>query len=838
MKCYKNNYTRHFFLFLILFLFTVIHAQPLNAGTYSVHVSSYKTMNQAEVDLKRLRSLGYTTFINEAMIPGNGKWYRVYAGTYETRKKAAQAADEMLKQHHIDKVFIHFLSKIKTETPVKGRDANIQNLSEKKNNPKQQPKDASMKKEAFKSLLMGDKKMSPSPPRVEYAKTEEEFSKEPDEKDISEPSSMSDLYNRALAQLKEKKYQQALVTFKEFVSREDTSKEWGQRALRHMADCYYWLGKEGNKQNLLIASEFYKNTLENFPDPRKENALTYYRLARTYENLKYYPEAIKQFQNLIVKYPDAPWVPEAYFKIGEIHYKDGKYPQATEALIRYQMKYRGGPNAKKSFYLIAHSFYKEKQSANAEVWFRDARKKWSDFSHLSRDIIFDYGLHKISLRRYEDAIDALSYYINLYPKDEKIIEILSLLARCYRESGQFSSALTVYSRIIDNYPETKEAGESMLAMASMGVENPKVKVFRFLNHIQYYRDPIDTFDTLIMKNAKGDISEEAMLQKATALVKKGQGRRAADIYLEFLRLHPESKKAADAAHGLKTVSDALIEEYYTKKDYLAVAFVYYKSFGAVALQADEYPQVSKIALSLKKLGFMDDYLDILNRYIKIATNEALANKIQLDVAEGLVIQSKFDDAQKILETLSSKPTVKKSPLFTEVRKNMAEIAYLKKQYELAVANYDAVVRSGQEIPDPGRIYSHYARSLREQNENNQSLKNYLTALKYMSEDKGEKINMGILYREIGDLYLQKDNLATGLDMYNRALASATDAELKFWSQFLVGKTYMQMNKDDQAQNMFTQMKTAAGAEGFWTKVADFYVADYKWWNKYGDSVKK
>lgn len=108
----------------------------------------------------------------------------------------------------------------------------------------------------------------------------------------------------------------------------------------------------------------------------------------------------------------------------------------------------------------------------------------------------------------------------------------------------------------------------------------------------------------------------------------------------------------------------------------------------------------------------------------------------------------------------------------------------------------------------------------------------------MKEEKNEKVNTGIAYKEIGDLYLRNDNLAGGLDMYNKALVFATDAELKLWSQYLVGKTYMKMNKDDQAQSTFAQMKAAAGADGFWTKVVDFYVADSKWWNKYGDSVNK
>lgn len=849
----KNNFSKINKLFLLLLLVMIVFwSSPVSARIYSVHVASYKTLNRAEMDLKKLRLQGYEAFVNVADVAGKGQWYRVYAGKYKTRETAAAAASEMKSRQEIDKIFIHHFDETKTQLLAQKKPRTESSppgsLSSKavagdkisKRNPLKdnlEKQKVGKQKETFKSLLMGNEKLMPKPPPInDFDQSAQENFKEPDETGTAEPPSDSAIYNKAIAELKEKKYEQALVTFKEFISRDDTEKEWGQRALRHMADCHYYLGKKGNKQNLLIAAEFYKNTLESFPDQRRENALTYYRLARTYEHLQYYPEAIQQYQNLIVKYPDTLYAPEAYYKIGDIYYQDSKYSQAAESLIRYLMKYRGKVNGKKSFYLIAHSFYKAKQSTNAEIWFRDAREKWPDLSDMPKELVLDYGHHKTSMRRFDEAVEAFSFYVNLYPNDEKIKEVLLLLANAYRESGQFSPALAVYSRMIDKYPDTNEAKTSMLAMASLGVDQPGIKAFRFLKHIEYYKNPMDTYDTLIMKNAQGDVAEEAMLQKAAALVKKGQGRKAADVYLEYLSLHPESKRVAEAARGLKTASAALIDDYFAKKDYLAVAYVYFKSYGAVALQADEYSQVNKIALSLKELGFMDDYLNILNNYLKVAVSESVVNKVSLDIAEGLIIQRKYDQAESNLNALAAKPSIKKSVLLTDIKRNMAEIAYRKQQYDQAVVNYDAVVRSGQEFSDPGRVYVNYARSLEEQKKNDQALQNYLTAVKYLKEEKKEKVTAGVAYKEIGDLYLRNNNLAGGLDMYNKALAASSDAELKSWSQFLVGRTYMKMNKEEQAQNMFAQMKTTAGAEGFWANVVDFYVSDAKWWNKYGDSV--
>lgn len=846
---YEMKWLNKTIVLILLLLLSAAFVQTSGAEVYSVHTASFKTSDQAQKDQNRLRAQGYDAFVVDAQVPGTGKWHRVYVGKFPSRQKALQLAQDMKKKAQIDQVFIHRLAGMKSQIDVaasdvsgqkKTKSSSVQPAVKKEKAPDPvRPKSIDRgKKEAFKELIMGNRKLMPMPPKLDKVDvTHEEVFQEPDERDIHEPVSDSPIYNKALTELKERKYVQALVTFKEFISRKDTSKEWGQRALRHMADCHYWLGRAGSKHDLLVAAEFYKNTLKSFPDPLPENALTYYRLAKTYEHLKYYPEAIQNYKNLIAKYPGAPFVPEAYFKIGEIYYTDGKYNEAAEALIRYQLKYRGKAYAKKSFYLIAHSFYKAKQSANAEIWFRDSRKQWPDLTEMPKELVLDYGMHKISLRRFDEAAAAFSFYVNLYPDDEKNKEVMMRLADAYRQDGQLSPALAVYSRIIDKYSGTKEAGQSMLAMASLGVEHPGLKVFRFMNSMSHYRNPMDTYDALMLENAAGDIPEEAMLQKAAAWVKKGEGRKAADLYLEFLRLYPESKRSADAARGLKTVSAALIEEYFAKKDYLAVAYIYFKSFGTAGVQADEYSQIHKIAVSLKELGLMDDYGILLNRFLKVARNEAEINAASLDIAEGLMIQGKNDEALTMLNALAAKASVRKGPLMAGVQKNLAEIAFRKKQYESAAVHYAAVVRSGQGFSDSGQIYANYARSLVEKKDKDHALQNYLTAVKFFNEHQ-QKMHAGITYNEIGDLYLGGDNPATGLEMYGKALEIATDGELKYWSQFLLGKTYLKLNKEEDAQNKFSQIKTIAGADGFWTRVVDFYAADSKWWDKYGEMVKK
>ncbi len=815
----------YIFIIIVSIFVTVgsIKASEVPA-VYTVHCASYQTAGKANGDVQKLLSLGYPAFYSEVEIKDKGKWYRVYVGKFENKKKATLLAQTLKKNKLAGDYAILNISADHSVSPKQDKNLPSATLKKKKS-PAVITKDAD--KTTKKPVVLIEENNQTKNKKIQTTM-----------KIIDEPNSGYPLYDKALGEMKQKNYAAALAAFKEFIAREDTRNDWGERSLRHMADCHYYLGEKGSKEHLLFAVEFYKNTLQSFPDPKKENAATYYRLARTYDYLKLYPEAIKNFEYLISKYSNSSYALEAVYRIGDMHYKLGKHDKAIEKLIAYLIKNRGGDYAKQASYLIADCYYKTKQSANAEVWFRDAQKKWSDLIDIPKEVVMDFGMHKYSMRRYDEAINIFSFYANMYSQDEKLKEVLMLLANSYKAAGQISAALTILNLIIDKYPESKEANESIMLMASLGLDNPGVKVVSSLKNIHYYKQPIDAFDTILMKSSTGEIAELATLKKADALQKKLHNKKAADVYLEFINMYPSSKMVDEAKTGFKKASAGLIDDYFAKKDYLAVAYIYFKAYKSVPVQPDEYKQLSKIALSLKELGLTEDYLNLLKDYRKVGKDEQILNRVMLDIAEGQMVQAKYDEAQKTLDELISRPSVKNSGLMTAIRKNQAVISYRKGLYDKAIVNYDAVVRSGQNIQDPAQTYWQYASSLNQQKESSLALQNYLIAVKYFNQDKQPDANQGAAYNEIGDLYFKTKNFKNGLEMYNSALSKSNDPELKFWSQFYIGKSYLKMDKNADAEKTFTEIKTQSGPDGFWTKVVDYYVEDQKWWEKYGERLKQ
>jgi len=62
---------------------------------YTVQVSSWPNRNKADDEVKRLSGLGYPAYIQEAVIPGKGRWFRVRVGKYSNLQEAEDMAGKL-----------------------------------------------------------------------------------------------------------------------------------------------------------------------------------------------------------------------------------------------------------------------------------------------------------------------------------------------------------------------------------------------------------------------------------------------------------------------------------------------------------------------------------------------------------------------------------------------------------------------------------------------------------------------------------------------------------------------------------------------------------------------
>jgi len=151
---------------------------------------------------------------------------------------------------------------------------------------------------------------------------------------------------------------------------------------------------------------------------------------------------------------------------------------------------------------------------------------------------------------------------------------------------------------------------------------------------------------------------------------------------------------------LKLVSVALIDAGYGKKDYLAVADIYFEAYRNVPLQEDDYETVHKIAVSLQEIGLIDDSLNLLNDYRNACREEKCRARVTLHIAEVEIARSNYGRAEKIFNELLTQSVVQKSDMIPLIKKKMAEIADRKELSDQAAFGPQAAVPSSQNVhPD-------------------------------------------------------------------------------------------------------------------------------------------
>ena len=65
---------------------------------YSIHVSSHKTKEVAVSEVKKLKKLGFGTYMQTATLKNGQVWYRVKVGDFSTRREAQKVQNKLIRK--------------------------------------------------------------------------------------------------------------------------------------------------------------------------------------------------------------------------------------------------------------------------------------------------------------------------------------------------------------------------------------------------------------------------------------------------------------------------------------------------------------------------------------------------------------------------------------------------------------------------------------------------------------------------------------------------------------------------------------------------------------------
>ena len=591
---------------------------------YSVQIAAYKNLDNANAMIDSLKVQDLELFCKSVNFKKE-KWHCVLAGKYKSKQEALDAGQSLKEKGVIKNFLIR-----KFDPPTIDPENTHVSISKKADS-------------------LNAKKSIP----IEETVSKDRTGPQTVDKKCGEAS----LYDAAMRDFKSGSYEDALSKLEQIIQRKDFKCVKKESILRHIGDSYYFLGtKRDNKKYLLKAIDQYRNLIRDYPNSEKRDALiTLYRLAKSYEYLNLYQEALVEFKYLYSRYPESEYIPEAMFMIGKMCYRMGKFNRAIEKFKEYINRFPDDVHAKDAYFGIGDCYSQIRQFDDADIWYDNALKKWPDLEKISKDNILKLGSFYLQAGKYDQALKTFFAFVNLFPEEKYSKDVLYKIARSLVGAKQLSPGSKMLGLVISRYPKSKEARESALIMADIGVRYPKIKVPMYIvSRMDCYKNEIKRYDDILSTIPDNKKKEELLFLKGYALLEMGTYKQSFDIYHSLLSQFFYERYGEASEKCLILSASYLVNDYYSKKDYIAVCDLYFKSYKYGLFKYGNFDTLLKIGNSLKKTGLLTCAVEDFRKMIDLFKEHEKRDKLLLNIAKIDYDRNHYDDAEKELKTLLKK----------------------------------------------------------------------------------------------------------------------------------------------------------------------------------------
>jgi len=251
---------------------------------------------------------------------------------------------------------------------------------------------------------------------------------------------VSDAYLRlADCQFMQKKVTQATANYDKCVKMEQSNADYAlfQMALLHGYQ------KELNKKVTGL-----EQLLKKYPNsgykPEAE-----FELASTYHALNQYKKAIAAYEEFINSYPKNAMVRQAYNKLAQAHWNINDIPNAIQNFKLVLENFTNTHEAKDALANLETIYAELGKSAE---FYEYAKSKNVSFAASRQDSVsFKSAESKFFRKEYEAAYKGFSDYLNQFPKGMFAHEALFYKAEYDYEKKRFDEALVGYENLISNY---------------------------------------------------------------------------------------------------------------------------------------------------------------------------------------------------------------------------------------------------------------------------------------------------------------------------------------------------------------------------------------------------
>lgn len=398
--------------------------------------------------------------------------------------------------------------------------------------------------------------------------------------------------------------------------------------------------------------------------------------------------------------PLTPDDPRQLFADAEKQRAQGHYPQAIDLYKKAAEKSAPDSDlAGRAAYRIAFCRDAIGERRMAEAEFAQAIDKWTGLDIAPVHVLFNEGLKAYKEGRYDKALKIFAAYGTGYP--DKACQADFMMACALMRQERYRAAMMLFDRVIEQYPRSSEAVESMVALGNIGLLAPKIKVG--LSPIGYdcYMDPIGAYDRAIKIRSRDWTNIEHILYaKGYALWKQGRHEEAHKALMHCVQSYRSSSQISAYRSMAAQNIIPLLKAYYNREDYASVVGTYFQTTGQDVVLLPDVETAVMIGKSLHRMGLFEDAVNFL-KAARIKLSGKDADEIG-KVIDGLGTESSGNEklCEAILNEYRDVQGSGKAPA-PGLTLRAADCLYQGKQYADSVPLYSWAV--GQDLsPDEKR----------------------------------------------------------------------------------------------------------------------------------------
>ncbi|MBI3737032.1 tetratricopeptide repeat protein [Candidatus Sumerlaeota bacterium] len=178
-------------------------------------------------------------------------------------------------------------------------------------------------------------------------------------------------------------------------------------------------------------------------------------------------QSLKELQNIVEKYPNAPETREAYSRIGEFAFILGKYDISVSGFTSYRALETDAAKVRPADIKIAMGLLRGAHYEDAQREFEQLLAKYPDLSKVPQ-ILEGLADSRFAVGRIPEASDLFDQIDRQFPNYEFAVKLLMSRGLCAEMLGNPAKAKTHYETIYQNYPKSIEAGLAAARLQDLG----------------------------------------------------------------------------------------------------------------------------------------------------------------------------------------------------------------------------------------------------------------------------------------------------------------------------------------------------------------------------------